>query len=226
MAPIEPKSTQTTQPTKVDNTTKLYASLSGKENARNQFLAQDTLTGTDLVRLGSAITDLTSAVAGFVPGLNIASTATGMASSLTDFGADMTDLANDRKGVSFLDSLGTLGLNLGMDAVSLLPGLKSFKAASAIKRIASYVPHIAGAIQTYNLITDDNLKRSVGETLAKISSLDVSRLNTQDFRNLAYLGRTILGVKGAYKQITSRKTKATGNVEVGGTVKVNGETKK
>lgn len=226
MAPIEPKSTQTTQPTKVDNTTKLYASLSGKENARNQFLAQDTLTGTDLVRLGSAITDLTSAVAGFVPGLNIASTATGMASSLTDFGADMTDLANDRKGVSFLDSLGTLGLNLGMDAVSLLPGLKSFKAASAIKRIASYVPHIAGAIQTYNLITDDNLKRSVGETLAKISSLDVSKLNTQDFRNLAYLGRTILGVKGAYKQITSRKTKATGNVEVGGTVKVNGETKK
>lgn len=226
MAPIEPKSTQTIQPTKVDNTTKLYASLSGKENARNQFLAQDTLTGTDLVRLGSAITDLTSAVAGFVPGLNIASTATGMASSLTDFGADMTDLANDRKGVSFLDSLGTLGLNLGMDAVSLLPGLKSFKAASAIKRIASYVPHIAGAIQTYNLITDDNLKRSVGETLAKVSSLDVSRLNTQDFRNLAYLGRTILGVKGAYKQITSRKTKATGNVEVGGTVKVNGETKK
>lgn len=226
MAPIEPKSTQTTQPTKVDNTTKLYASLSGKENARNQFLAQDTLTGTDLVRLGSAITDLTSAVAGFVPGLNIASTATGMTSSLTDFGADMTDLANDRKGVSFLDSLGTLGLNLGMDAVSLLPGLKSFKAASAIKRIASYVPHIAGAIQTYNLITDDNLKRSVGETLAKISSLDVSKLNTQDFRNLAYLGRTILGVKGAYKQITSRKTKATGNVEVGGTVKVNGETKK
>lgn len=226
MAPIEPKSTQTTQPTKVDNTTKLYASLSGKENARNQFLAQDTLTGTDLVRLGSAITDLTSAVAGFVPGLNIASTATGMASSLTDFGADMTDLANDRKGVSFLDSLGTLGLNLGMDAVSLLPGLKSFKAASAIKRIASYVPHIAGAIQTYNLITDDNLKRSVGETLAKISSLDVSKLNTQDFRNLTYLGRTILGVKGAYKQITSRKTKATGNVEVGGTVKVNGETKK
>lgn len=226
MAPIEPKSTQTTQPTKVDNTTKLYASLSGKENARNQFLAQDTLTGTDLVRLGSAITDLTSAVAGFVPGLNIASTATGMASSLTDFGADMTDLANDRKGVSFLDSLGTLGLNLGMDAVSLLPGLKSFKAASAIKRIASYVPHIAGAIQTYNLITDDNLKRSVGETLAKISSLDVSKLNTQDFRNLAYLGRTILGVKGAYKQITSRRTKATGNVEVGGIVKVNGETKK
>ena len=226
MAPIEPKSTQTTQPTKVDNTTKLYASLSGKENARNQFLAQDTLTGTDLVRLGSAITDLTSAVAGFVPGLNIASTATGMASSLTDFGADMTDLANDRKGVSFLDSLGTLGLNLGMDAVSLLPGLKSFKAASAIKRIASYVPHIAGAIQTYNLITDDNLKRSVGETLAKVSSLDVSKLNTQDFRNLAYLGRTILGVKGAYKQITSRKTKATGNVEVSGTVKVNGETKK
>lgn len=226
MAPIEPKSTQTTQPTKVDNTTKLYASLSGKENARNQFLAQDTLTGTDLVRLGSAITDLTSAVAGFVPGLNIASTATGMASSLTDFGADMTDLANDRKGVSFLDSLGTLGLNLGMDAVSLLPGLKSFKAASAIKRIASYVPHIAGAIQTYNLITDDNLKRSVGETLAKVSSLDVSRLNTQDFRNLAYLGRTILGVKGAYKQITSRKTRATGNVEVEGTVKVNGENKK
>lgn len=213
---------------KKDNTypNKLYASFSSKENARNQFLTQDKLTTTDIVRLGSAITDLTSAVAGFVPGLNIASTVTGAASSLTDFGADMVDLANDRKGVSFLDSIGNLGLNLGMDAVSLLPGLKSFKATSALRRIASYVPHIAGAIQTYNLITDENLRKSVGETLTKIKDLDISRLNTQDFRNLAYVGRTILGLKGAYGQITSRGSRATGDVEVKGTVKVNGETKR
>lgn len=205
---------------------KLYASFSSKENTRNQFLAQDQLTTTDIVRLGSAITDLTSAVAGFVPGLNIASTVTGAASSLTDFGADMVDLANDRKGVSFWDSIGNLGLNLGMDAVSLLPGLKSFKATSALRRIASYVPHIAGAIQTYNLISDENLRKSVGTTLTKIRDLDISKLNTQDFRNLAYVGRTILGLKGAYGQITSRRSKATGDVEIRGTVKVNGKTEK
>lgn len=214
-------------PEKKNNTyPQLYASLSGKENVRNQFLAQDQLTATDIVRLGSAITDLTSAVAGFVPGLNIASTVTGAASSLTDFGADMVDLVNDRKGASFWDSIGNLGLNLGMDAVSLLPGLKSFKATSALRRIASYVPHIAGAIQTYNLITDENLRKSVGETLTKIKDLDISRLNTQDFRNLAYVGRTILGLKGAYGQVTSKGSRTTGNVEVRGTVKVNGETKR
>ena len=33
----------------------------------------------------------------------------------------MVDLVNDRKGASFWDSIGNLGLNLGMDAVSLLP---------------------------------------------------------------------------------------------------------
>ena len=219
---------QLEQPTEEKNNTspKLYASFSSRENARNQFLTQDQLTTTDITRLGSAITDLTSAVAGFVPGLNIASTVTGAASSLTDFGADMVDLANNRKGVSFWDSIGNLGLNLGMDAVSLLPGLKSFKATSALRRIASYVPHIAGAIQTYNLITDGNLKKSVGETLTKIKDLDISRLNTQDFRNLAYIGRTILGLKGAYGQITSRRSRATGDVEVRGTVKVNGRTER
>ena len=219
--------TPTKQPAKIDNPpSKLYASFSSKENARNQFLTQSTLTNTDKIRLGSAITDLTSAVAGFIPGLNIASTVTGAASSFTDFGADMTDLANDRKGVSFWDSLGNLGLNLGMDLVSLIPGLKSFKATSALKRIASFVPHIAGIIQTSNLITDENLRKSLSGTLTKIKDLDISRLNTQDFRNLAYIGRTILGLKGAYGQVKNRRSQATGDVEVKGTVKVNGETKR
>lgn len=217
------KSQENVQENNSEDSTPIYASLSSKENKKNQFLSQKELTTTDQVRLGSAIVDLTSVVAGFVPGLNIASTVTGAASSLTDFGADMADLANDREGVTFLDSLGTLGLNLGMDAVSLLPGLKSMKAGSALKTIAKYAPHIAGAIQTYNLITDDNLKQSVMDTLRKVGSLKISTLNTQDFRNLAYLGRTILGTKGLYNQAKSSIKKSTDNRIVSGHVKVNGE---
>lgn len=181
-------------------------SLNKEDNERAQNQGQ-IMTDTDKVRLYSSIVDLTSAAAGFVPGLNLASVATGAASSVTDFGADMADFSNNRPGTTFLGSLGRLGLNLGMDAISLVPTLKVAKAGNALKNIAKWVPYIAGSIQTYNLITDPQLRASMGNTLSKVSQMDISKFNAQDFRNLAYLGRTVLAGKSITSGVKGKITK-------------------
>lgn len=211
------------------NASKISASFSSEENRNQQNTYQQELTGTDFFRLGNAVVDLASVGAAFVPGLNIASAATGAAASVGEFGADMTDLLAGREGAQgFWSSLGELGLNLGMDAVSLLPIVgKAPKVTSKLVQVAKYAPHIAGAIQTYNLISDDDLRKSVFNTLGKVQQLDITKLNTQDYRNLAYLGRTILGLKGAYqqtRQYMKSKPQKTGTSEIEGEIKVGGET--
>ena len=80
---------------------------------------------SDRVKMGAAMADLLSAGLGFVPGANIASAGIGAASSLAEFGADVSD------GLEWGD-VGNLALNLGMDAVSLIPAMKSIKAAKAM----------------------------------------------------------------------------------------------
>ena len=210
--------------------TKDKSSTGGRTNAaigykeREKQKEYQEIRETDLARLGTSLVDLSSVVAAFVPGLHVASTATGMTASLGEFGADMVDWVNGRDGVSFWDSVGRLAVNLGMDAISLVPALKTVKGGSALRKVAKMVPHIAGAIQTYNLITDDELRASVGRTLTKIKDLDLDALDTQDFKNIAYVGRTLLAAKNIVKSPKSKGTD-TGNVKVAGKVKVNGEYK-
>ena len=222
---------ETSAPTKVvKKNPRIHSSTGGRTNAAIGYEAREKqkevyeITNTDLFRLGNSLVDLSSVVAAFVPGLHIASTATGMVSSFGEFGADVVDYLNDREGVEFWDSVKRLGLNLGMDLISLAPALKSVKGASALRKVAKYVPHIAGAIQTYNLISDPELRSSIGQTLNKVKDLDIENLNTQDFRNIAYLGRTLLAAKGIAGSVRSGKQK-TGNVTVKGKVKVGNEYK-
>lgn len=205
------------------------SSRGGRTNAaigydeREKQKETQEITGTDLARLGLSLVDLSSVAAAFVPGLHVASTATGAAASIGEFGADMVDWIHNRDGVSFWESVGRLGLNLGMDVISLAPALKTVKGGSALRKVAKVVPHIAGAIQTYNLIADDELRASVGRTLTKIKNLDVDALDTQDFKNIAYLGRTLLAAKNVKNSF--KKGSDTGNVKVQGKVKVDGEYK-
>lgn len=222
---------ETSAPTKVvKKNPRIHSSTGGRTNAAIGYEAREKqkevyeITNTDLFRLGNSLVDLSSVVAAFVPGLHIASTATGMVSSFGEFGADVVDYLNGREGVEFWDSVKRLGLNLGMDLISLAPALKSVKGASALRKVAKYVPHIAGAIQTYNLISDPELRSSIGQTLNKVKDLDIENLNTQDFRNIAYLGRTLLAAKGVAGSVRSGKQK-TGNVTVKGKVKVGNEYK-
>lgn len=146
---------------------------------------------SDKVKMGAAMADLLSAGLGFVPGANIASAGIGAASSLAEFGADVSD------GLEWGD-VGTLALNLGMDAVSLIPAMKSIKAAKAMGKLAKFVPLIATAIGASTLFNDQE-RESLTSSLKKVTSGNVKDLSTDDFKNLATISRVVLGGKNFLK---------------------------
>lgn len=146
---------------------------------------------SDRVKLGAAMADLLSAGLGFVPGANIASAGIGAASSLAEFGADASD------GLEWGD-VGNLALNLGMDAVSLIPAMKSIKAAKAMGKLAKFVPLIATAIGASSLFNDQE-RESLTSSLKKVTSGNIKDLSTDDFKNLATISRVVLGGKNFLK---------------------------
>ena len=146
---------------------------------------------SDRVKMGAAMADLLSAGLGFVPGANIASAGIGAASSLAEFGADASD------GLEWGD-VGNLALNLGMDAVSLIPAMKSIKAAKAMGKLAKFVPLIATVIGASSLFNDQE-RESLTSSLKKVTSGNIKDLSTDDFKNLATISRVVLGGKNFLK---------------------------
>lgn len=146
---------------------------------------------SDRVKMGAAMADLLSAGLGFVPGANIASAGIGAASSLAEFGADASD------GLEWGD-VGNLVLNLGMDAVSLIPAMKSIKATKAMSKLAKFVPLIATAIGASSLFNDQE-RESLISSLKKVTSGNIKDLSTDDFKNLATISRVVLGGKNFLK---------------------------
>lgn len=146
---------------------------------------------SDRVKIGAAMADLLSAGLGFVPGANIASAGIGAASSLAEFGADASD------GLEWGD-VRNLALNLGMDAVSLIPAMKSIKAAKAMSKLAKFVPLIATAIGACSLFNDQE-RESLTSSLKKVTSGNIKDLSTDDFKNLATISRVVLGGKNFLK---------------------------
>lgn len=146
---------------------------------------------SDRVKIGAAMADLLSAGLGFVPGANIASAGIGAASSLAEFGADASD------GLEWGD-VRNLVLNLGMDAVSLIPAMKSIKAAKAMSKLAKFVPLIATAIGACSLFNDQE-RESLTSSLKKVTSGNIKDLSTDDFKNLATISRVVLGGKNFLK---------------------------
>lgn len=147
---------------------------------------------SDRVKIGAAMADLLSAGLGFVPGANIASAGIGAASSLAEFGADASD------GLEWGD-VGNLALNLGMDAVSLIPAMKSIKAAKAMGKLAKFVPLIATAIGGASTLFNDQERESLTSSLKKVTSGNIKDLSTDDFKNLATISRVVLGGKNFLK---------------------------
>lgn len=195
--------------TKVDDTPNISRPKISEEQARRNQAAHQSFTGrsnvslgdnkditsaggvlktSDKVRLGAAMADLASVGLGFVPGANLASTGIGVGASLTEFGADW---AGD--GLDWGD-VGRLGMNLGMDALSLIPVGKTLKATKALSKIRKAIPLIMTAINASNLL-DPELRESYGKTLSKLTSGDIKSLNTGDFKNLSAIASTVLGTK-------------------------------
>lgn len=140
---------------------------------------------SDKVRLGAAMADLASVGLGFVPGANLASTGIGVGSSLAEFGADWASDGLD------LGDAGRLAMNLGMDALSLIPVGKTLKATRALGKIRKSIPLIMTAVNAANFL-DPTLRAEYSKTLSKLTKGDIKSLNTGDFKNLSAIASTVL----------------------------------
>lgn len=181
---------------------KVHQSFTGRSNVAlwdNKDItdAGGVLKTSDKVRLGAAMADLASVGLGFVPGANIASTGIGIGSSLTEFGADW---ASD--GLDWGD-VGRLGMNLGMDALSLIPVGKTLKATKVLGKIKKSIPLIMTAINAANYL-DPTIREEYGKTLSKLVKGNIGSLNTGDFKNLSAIASTVLGVKNVAQTTKGR----------------------
>lgn len=153
------------------------------------------LKDSDKLKLKAALVDLAGTGLGFIPGMNIASAVTGAGASVTNFVADWDD------GFQWGD-VGNLAMNLGMDALSLIPVGKSAKALRALGTISKSAPLIMTALNAMGL-ADPELRASYASTLNKIKNINkidsLKSLNTGDIQNLSAMLGMVLGGKNLAK---------------------------
>ena len=159
------------------------------EDKKRQIASQrkpgDTeFTATDIARISAAGMDVASALSAFVPVYGTAiSAGTGLISSLTNFGADMSD-----KSVSAGDMWKNLGANIAMDAVGLVPGFGTAgKAGKITKTLIKYVPKIVTVLSAANALSPES--RASWAKLASKESLTV-----KDWQNIAAGCSALAGV--------------------------------
>lgn len=161
-------------------------------------------TATDIARISSAGMDVASALSAFVPIYGtVLSAGTGLASSLTSFGADLSD-----KSVSLGGAFKNLGANAVMDAVGLVPGFGAAgKAGKITKTLVKYVPKIVTALSAANALSPES--RASWAKLASNESLTV-----KDWQNiaagcsaLAGVSRGAVGHLNAHTMAKGTKTK-------------------
>ena len=174
----------------IERNTKARQSFTSRSNVslgNNKDItdAGGVIKTSDKVRLGAAMADLASIGLGFVPGANLASAGVGVGASLAEFGAD---LASD--GPQWGD-LGRLGVNLGMDALSLIPVGKTLKATKALGKIKKSIPVLMTLINTTPYL-DPAIRSEYSKTLSKLTKGDIKSLNTGDFKNLSAIASTVL----------------------------------
>ena len=116
------------------------------QEARDKYINKDNksidnpnagLTSAQKARIGYAVLDLTSAIAAFVPGYGTAvSAGTGLTSTFGNLWSDLTDDAVT-KGQAWKN----FGMNLGMDALGLIPGGgAASKMGKIVKTLKTVVP--------------------------------------------------------------------------------------
>lgn len=186
-----------------------HQSFTGRSNAslgndKDITDAGGVIKTSDKVRLGAAMADLASVGLGFVPGANLASTGIGVGSSLAEFGADWASDGLD------LGDAGRLAMNLGMDALSLIPVGKTLKATRALGKIRKSIPLIMTAVNAANFL-DPTLRAEYSKTLSKLTKGDIKSLNTGDFKNLSAIASTVLMGKNYAQSEKVEGTKNAGN---------------
>lgn len=147
----------------------------------------------DYTRLGAIGADLAGLIAGFVPGGSVVSAGSGFLSTGANFAADMKD------GFQWSD-LGNAAVGLGMDVLSVIPGLGvAAKGSKAAKNIIKWAPR---------LLTAWGAMANTGpaiESLSKLKEKGWSALDVQDWKNIANgIHLIVSGGRGVKRQVQAK----------------------
>lgn len=176
-----------------------------KSNYDSSRKLSDGLEWDDYARLGAIASDLVALGTGLT-GFTPASALAGVASTTANFAADMKD------GFQWKD-LGNAALNLGLDTVSLIPGLGAATQGSKVaKNLLKWGPRLLalwGAAEAYSPAV---------EAFNKLKDKGISSLTTNDIRALANgisaIASGTVGVRNQYKANQLLNKAKTGDVWV------------
>lgn len=140
------------------------------------------LSTADIARIGSAVADIGSILAAFVPGYGTAaSAAMGLGSTAANLVADITD-----DSVSGWQAAGNAGFGLLMDTVGLIPGLGATGKAGKIAKTLKYVLPTA--------LTIWGVSENGGDAIKAANKLmNGQDLTVDDWKALSFGLQTIVG---------------------------------
>lgn len=159
--------------------------------SRDQYINEDNksvdnpnagLTAAQKARIGYALLDLTSAVSAFAPGAGTAiSAGTGLTSTFGNLWSDLTDDA-----VTIGQAWKNFGMNLGMDALGLIPGGgTASKMGKIVKSLKTVVPTIVALPGVVSMLTNTP---EIAESWKKAFDGDPeeggSKMTYQDYMNI------------------------------------------
>lgn len=193
----------------IDSSIKANKVGDSSKAASNAEVASGDLTKADKLQIASIVGDVAALVAAIPTGGNPVAGAIGYGSSLAQFGADVS-----RDGFQFGD-LGSLALNLGLDTISLLPGVgiagKLGKTAKLVKNSAKVLKKalmLAGASRAVGAV--GNIAAGKG-TLDDWKALSTGLFAIKGIKNEVQ-GLTMTKYNGKAPKVTKAETESTGKL--------------
>ena len=193
----------------IDSSIKANKVEDSSKAASNAEVASGDLTKADKLQIASIAGDVAALVAAIPTGGNPVAGAIGYGSSLAQFGADVS-----RDGFQFGD-LGSLALNLGLDTISLLPGIgiagKLGKTAKLVKNSAKVLKKalmLVGASRAVGAV--GNIAAGKG-TLDDWKALSTGLFAIKGIKNEVQ-GLTMTKYNGKAPKVTKAETESTGKL--------------
>lgn len=193
--PARKVNTQPNTSTNTSTNTKTHTKTPVGTGDNRKPLQEDTpLEWDDYTRLGAIGSDLVGLVAGFVPGGSAVAAGSGFLSTGANFAADMKD------GFQWSDA-GNAALGLGMDVLSVIPGLgQAAKGSKIAKNLIKWAPRL----MTY-WAAQENTGPAVA-SLTKLVKNGWSDLTVDDWRNISNgIHLVVSGGRGASRAIKAGK---------------------
>ena len=171
------------------------------QEARDKYIDKDNksvdnpnagLTASQKARVGYALADLTSAVAAFFPGAGTAvSAGAGLTSTFGNLWSDLTDDA-----VTSGQAWKNFGMNLGMDAMGLIPGGgAASKMGKIVKTLKSVVPYVIALPGVVSMLSNSpEIAASWKKAFDGDPENGGSKMDYQDYMNILQVLNVATGV--------------------------------